>query len=97
MTPAPGRLRAFFVDLLLSEIRSRKCTSLVLSTSNKRELALVWYFVAGAVFNVLVTLWRMRLIILQGGAPHWASGLLFSAAIGAAIYGTIFWLISLAF
>jgi hypothetical protein len=57
----------------------------------------MWYFVAGALLNVAITAWRMRFELLQGGAPHWAQGVLFSAAIGAAIYGTIFWLISLAF
>lgn len=57
----------------------------------------MWYFVAGALLNVAITVWRMRLQLLQGSAPHWAQGLLFSAAIGAAIYGTVFWLISLAF
>jgi hypothetical protein len=57
----------------------------------------MWSFVAGALLNVAITAWRMRFELLQGGAPHWAQGVLFSAAIGAAIYGTIFWLISLAF
>ncbi|MBY0391893.1 MAG: hypothetical protein K2Q27_01360 [Novosphingobium sp.] len=55
------------------------------------------WFIAGALLNVAITVWRMRLQLLQGGAPYWMQGLLFSAAIGAAIYGTIFWLISLLF
>jgi hypothetical protein len=57
----------------------------------------MWYFFAGALLNVAITVWRMRLQLLQSGAPHWVQGLLFSAAIGAAVYGTVFWLISLAF
>jgi hypothetical protein len=57
----------------------------------------MWYFVAGALLNVSITLWRARMMFLQGNAPHWVQGILFSAVIGAAFYGTIFWLVSLIF
>lgn len=51
----------------------------------------MWYFIAGAALNVAVTFMRNPIFVLQ--SKYMMQGLLFAAAVGAAIYGTIFWLI----
>lgn len=55
----------------------------------------VLYFIAGAVLNVIVTVIRSPGLLQD--SPHPYQGLAASAAVGAVIYGTVFWLVSLLF
>lgn len=55
----------------------------------------VLYFIAGAVLNVIVTVVRSPGLLQD--SPHPYQGLAASAAVGAVIYGTVFWLVSLLF
>lgn len=50
---------------------------------------MIW-FVVGAVLAVIQTFVRSPDTLHQ---PHWIQGLLFSAALGAAVYGSILWAI----
>ena len=51
----------------------------------------MWYFVAGAVVGVAQLILRSPIQFFKGSYP--VQGALTSAALGAAVYGTIFWLI----
>ena len=51
----------------------------------------MWYFIAGAAVNIAVMFTRNPIEILQ--SKFMLQGLLVAAAVGAAIYGTLFWLI----
>lgn len=51
----------------------------------------MWYFIAGAALGVAQLVLRSPLQFLQ--ADHPIQGALTAAAVGAAVYGTLFWLI----
>ena len=51
----------------------------------------MWYFVAGAVLGVAQLILRSPIQFLQASYP--IQGTLTAAVLGAAVYGTIFWLI----
>jgi hypothetical protein len=51
----------------------------------------MWYFVAGAVVGVAQLILRNPIQFFQASYP--VQGALTSAALGAAVYGAIFWFI----
>lgn len=53
----------------------------------------MWYFVAGAAVAVIQVILRNPIQFLQGAYNYPIQGFLATAAMGAVVYGTIFWLI----
>lgn len=51
----------------------------------------MWYFIAGATVGVAQLILRSPIQFLQANYP--IQGALTAAALGAAVYGTIFWLV----